>query len=88
MEGGGHGLHWDDIQEFASKDRRKPQTSVGGIAGIRNFQNIKQKFYRLGYDDRISAIEIKAVWMKNCYLCFKLELLELFRHVYVSFRSH
>jgi hypothetical protein len=88
MEGSGHGLLGDEIQEFASKDWWKPQISVGGLAGIRNLQNIQQRFHRLGYDERFSAIEIKAVWMQNCYLFFKLELLKLFRHVYVSFRNH
>jgi hypothetical protein len=63
MKESGHGLLWDDIQEYVSKEWRKPQKLVGGIAGIRNLQSIKQKFYHLGYDDRFSAVEIKAVLM-------------------------
>jgi len=88
MEGSGYGLLWDEIQEFALNNWGKPTKTGGWDSRYSKPTEYKQKFYCLGYDDRFSAVEIKAVWMQNSYLYFKLELLELFQHVYVTFRGH
>ena len=62
----GHGRKrsWRSLRRHPGiciKGLKKTIKLVGGTAGIRNLQNIKQKFYRLGYDDRFSAVEMKAV---------------------------